>query len=68
MQKLCRREAQRHKNNSKIKTTAQQDTDTENNPAPNHAAAMPMISAAAPATGDWVASRIAGNVITASVT
>ena len=58
----------RHKNSSKIKTTAQQDKDTGNNPAPHHAATMPMIRAAAPAMGDCVASKMAGKVITASVT
>ena len=36
--------------------------------APAHAAIMPMISANAPESGDSVACRIAGNVITASVT
>ena len=50
--------------NSIINTTAQQQIDTGNNPAPSHAAMIPMRNAAAPATGDCVTSMIAGKVMT----
>ncbi len=43
-------------------------TDTGKRPNPNHAAMMPSARAIAPASGDDVASVIAGNVITARVT
>lgn len=56
-----------YKNSSVIKTTAQQAQATGNRPAPNHESAIPMTSAIIPATGDCVASTIAGNVITARV-
>lgn len=42
--------------------------DTGSKPNPNHADIMPMISAMPPAIGELVASIIAGNVITESVT
>ena len=47
---------------------AEQITDTGNNPAPSHAAMIPAIRATAPEIGDCVACRMAGKVITASVT
>ena len=56
------------RNSSKISTVAQQARATRNKSAPSQAAAMPMIRAAAPETGLWVASRMAGKVITARVT
>ena len=43
-------------------------TDTGKSPSPNHAAMMPSARAIAPASGDDVASVIAGKVITARVT
>ncbi len=42
--------------------------DTGKRPRPNQAAMMPSAKAMAPASGDDVASVIAGNVITARVT
>ncbi len=42
--------------------------ETGKRPRPNHAAMMPSARAMAPATGDDVASVIAGKVITARVT
>ena len=42
--------------------------DTGNNPSPSQAATMPTTKDTAPATGEDVASTMAGNVITASVT
>ena len=53
---------------SSTNTTPQQIAATGSSPAPSQAAAIPAASAAAPATGDCVAVRMAGNVITASVT
>jgi len=50
------------------KTTTQQMMDTGKRPAPHRAATIPAARAKAPAAGDWVASTMAGNVITASVT
>lgn len=55
-------------NSSRMKTTRQHMTETGNNPRPAHDAMIPRINANAPATGEEVASIIAGNVITASVT
>ena len=49
-------------------TTRQQMIDTGKRPRPNHAAMMPRISAKVPASGDDVASVMAGKVITARVT
>ncbi len=46
----------------------QQTVATGNNPAPNRERIIPTIKAANPATGDCVASMIAGNVITERVT
>ena len=43
-------------------------TDTGKSPRPNHAAMMPRTSAKVPASGDDVASVMAGKVITARVT
>ena len=54
--------------NSSINTTTQQITDTGNNDNPAHAAIIPVTSATAPARGLFVASVIAGKVITARVT
>ena len=42
--------------------------DTGKSPSPAQAAIIPRISATAPATGLFVASMIAGKVMTASVT
>lgn len=56
------------KNISSINTTRQHITDTGKSPSPSQAAAMPMTSAAPPASGDAVASMMAGKVITESVT
>ncbi len=53
---------------SSTKTTRQLIIETGKSPKPNHAATIPETSAATPAMGHWVASIIAGNVITASVT
>ena len=55
-------------NSSITNTSTQQITDTGNNPAPHQAARMPTASAAAPEMGVWVASMMAGKVMTASVT
>ena len=49
-------------------TEAQHAPETSNSPAPRHASAMPTRRAMAPAAGTPVAPRIAGNVMTASVT
>lgn len=46
----------------------QQRHETENNPAPNHAAIMPTISEEYPANGDPVAFTMAGKVMTDKVT
>ena len=51
-----------------MKTVMQPAIATGNSPAPNHAAAIHTMRAAAPATGDWVASMMAGKVMTARVT
>lgn len=53
---------------SLINTTAQQARDTLNRLAPSQAIITPIIRARAPDMGLWVAPRIAGKVITASVT
>lgn len=47
---------------------AQHAAATGNNPAPNSESIIPTARAAYPAQLHWVASVIAGNVITASVT
>ena len=53
---------------SRTSTVTQHSTATSTILTPFHAAAMPTPSAAAPASGFWVASSIAGKVITDSVT
>ena len=55
-------------NISSTNTVTQQATATWKRFPPNHAARIPIRSAAAPARGDCVASIIAGKVITESVT
>lgn len=55
-------------NISIMNTTKVQITATGKRPKPHQAHAMPIISAMKPAKGDCVASRMAGNVMTASVT
>ena len=49
-------------------TTRQQMMETGKRPRPNQAAMMPSAKAIAPASGDDVASVMAGKVITARVT
>ena len=49
-------------------TTRQQAAAVPKSPAPNQAAAIPPMRARAPARGIWVASIMAGNVMTARVT
>ena len=55
-------------NNSLINTMMQQESDTLKRLAPIHATMTPTIKANAPDMGLWVASKIAGKVITANVT
>lgn len=50
-----------------MKTVRQQITATGKSPALNHAAIIPMMSAAEPVIGDFVVWMIAGNVITDKV-
>ena len=57
-----------YKNNSTINTVAQQVMATLNRSKPNQATNTPKIKARAPETGLWVAYRMAGKVMTASVT
>ena len=56
-----------YKKNSAMKTTAQQAQATGKRPRPKYANVIPITRAIIPAIGDWVASIIAGKVITASV-
>ncbi len=51
-----------------MNTVRQQITETGNRLRPYHAAEIPISKAAAPATVEFVASMIAGNVITDKVT
>ena len=51
-----------------MNTTAQQAQATGKRPAPKKERTIPATSAITPATGDWVASTIAGKVITERVT
>lgn len=51
-----------------INTSKQHITDTGKRPAPSHAAMIPASNAKRPEIGLWVACKIAGKVITASVT
>ena len=50
------------------KTIRQQAADTLNRLAPYQERAMPVIRASSPAMGAWVASMMAGKVMTARVT
>lgn len=49
-------------------TIRQQEADTLNRLAPYQESAMPVMRASSPAIGVWVASMMAGNVMTESVT
>ena len=55
-------------NSSTSRTVRQADTATKNRPRFMYANSIATANATAAATGDWVAERIAGKVMTAKVT